>query len=180
MNIVKSAKSLFSILSVCLLVLVILFVVLNIFFIECRQVYSGSMANTLLHGDYVLSWRLNLANSDPAHLTQLHYKDIIIFDLPKMHESLIKRIIGMPGDTVALTPAGIYVNGKYLQETYLKQAKVYTTTSVFQVPKDQLFVLGDNRPTSEDSEEFGPIPLTSVKGKVFFIYYPFFRFRWLP
>lgn len=105
--------------------------------------------------------------------------DIVIFNPPiEKNSYFIKRVIGLPGDTVKISGGKVYVNDKELDENYLLPGS-YTDAVldplVVNVPEDYVFVLGDNRDNSEDSRDprLGPIPIKSIKGRAVFRIFPF-------
>ncbi|HVL22457.1 MAG TPA: signal peptidase I [Thermomicrobiales bacterium] len=106
--------------------------------------------------------------------------DVIVFTPPAPGEDkpYIKRIIGLPGDTVEIRDEGVYINGERLNEPYLEGNPTRCQTGVTQycgpltVPDGQLFVLGDNRNNSEDSRYFGTVPQGNVIGKAWITYWP--------
>ncbi|MFX3625488.1 MAG: signal peptidase I [Ectobacillus sp.] len=77
----------------------------------------------------------------------------------------VKRIIGKPGDVIELRDHHVYRNGKPLDEPYINEPMVVMDQGKWTVPKDHVFVMGDNRNNSRDSREIGPIPLKNVLGK---------------
>ncbi|MDQ3855625.1 MAG: signal peptidase I, partial [Chloroflexota bacterium] len=103
--------------------------------------------------------------------------EVIVFRAPlDPDRDYIKRVIGVPGDTVEIRDGKVWVNGKRLHEPYLSP-DVYTEASGevgsrVTVPQENLFVLGDNRPGSSDSRDWGFVPLGNVIGKAMFIYWP--------
>lgn len=120
--------------------------------------------------------------------TKLQRGDIVILDAPDAPGELyIKRIIGMPGDTIEAKNDTLYINGKPLKEPYLTQYKkklpkgqLYTNnftlkqvTGVNRVPKDSYFVMGDHRDVSKDSRYFGFVKRSAIVGEVKLRYYPF-------
>lgn len=117
---------------------------------------------------------------------QPHPGDIVVFDRPKNFpapdKQLVKRVVAVSGDEVALRNGLVYVNGARLTENYLNKAcgshpsNPETGTSHWTVPDNDLFVMGDNRCDSADSRTFGPIPVSSVIGRVFLIIWPLSRF----
>ncbi len=117
---------------------------------------------------------------------QPHPGDIVVFDRPKNFPSadkqLVKRVVAVAGDEVALRNGLVYVNGDRLTENYLNKAcgprpsTPETGTSHWTVPDNDLFVMGDNRCNSADSRTFGPIPISSVIGRAFLIIWPLSRF----
>jgi signal peptidase I len=114
-----------------------------------------------------------------------HQSDIVVFDRPKNldvnEKILIKRVIAIPGDRVALKQGLVYVNGKRLKEGYVNSAcghhptQPETRKSTWTIPKNDYFVMGDNRCNSTDSRTFGPIPKSSIVGRAFAIIWPLKR-----
>ncbi|AMX00245.1 signal peptidase I [Rummeliibacillus sp. G93] len=113
--------------------------------------------------------------------------DIIVFDSPVEDDHYIKRVIGLPGDTIKVKDDQLYINGKKYKEPYLKQGiKEYESlgdnftedftlkevSGVKKVPKNSYFVLGDNRQNSSDSRDYGFIKKSAVTGEVKFQFYP--------
>ncbi len=134
---------------------------------------SGSMENTIQEGDRLLGLRLAYWNSEPER------GDIIIFKYPdNEEENYIKRIIGLPGETVEIKDAKIYINGSKtpLEENYLKDEWIEETGPYYyEVPKDSYLVLGDNRNNSKDARYWINTYVTKeqIIGKAWFRYYPF-------
>jgi signal peptidase I len=99
--------------------------------------------------------------------------DVIVFKYPKdPSRDFIKRVIGVPGDTVSIHDGTVYVNGSALDEDYLDE----TTRGPLQdtvVPEDSYFVMGDNRSNSSDSRSWGFVPEENIIGKAMFSYWPF-------
>ena len=122
------------------------------------------MDQTLEDGQILLLYKL--ANVD--------YGDIVVLDEEKEGEIIIKRIIGMPGDTVSIRDNTIYVNGEEVEEDY-----AYGETSDYEeitLDDDEYFILGDNRPISKDSRYFGPVKEDEIIGKIIFRLWPFNKF----
>jgi signal peptidase I len=85
-------------------------------------------------------------------------------------QDLIKRVIGLPGETISVQDGKVLINGNPLDEPYIAAPPIYNDTWV--VPEGQLFVLGDNRNESKDSHEWGMLPIEHVVGKAVLIYWP--------
>lgn len=103
----------------------------------------------------------------------LKRSDIIIFKDPENTEAyLVKRVIGLPGDTVEVAGGQLYLNGKPMDEPYLKESFIIYKYGLAQVPPGNLFVLGDNRNNSDDSTVWGFLPTNNLRGKVIFRYWP--------
>jgi signal peptidase I len=141
-----------------------LFLVINALSARVR-VEGFSMEPTLHDGEFVLVNRL-------AYRFEPHQRgDIVVFHSEIHNEDLIKRIIGLPGDTVKVERGVVYVNGEKLTEPYIAAVPQYSGTWV--VPDNDLFVLGDNRNDSSDSHQWGMLPFDQVIGKAILIYWPF-------
>jgi signal peptidase I len=135
---------------------------------------SDSMKPTLMRGDRVLVRRRRFS---PSALP--HRGAIVMFRDPRDPESrLIKRVIGLPNEVVTIAWGRVYINGKPLTEPYLYQATDGYWHGI--IPNDSVFVMGDNRFASDDSRDFGPVPLDSLEGEVMLRYYPLSRFGRLP
>ncbi|GAB4455062.1 MAG: signal peptidase I [Anaerolineales bacterium] len=124
-----------------------------------------SMNPTLQNGEYVLVSRLSYKTGLPQR------GDIIVFSFPlDERQDLIKRVIGLPGETIRIQGGEVFVNGRKLQEPYIAQSPAYT--GEWTVGEGQLFVLGDNRNDSKDSHQWGLLPIQNVIGKALLIYWP--------
>jgi len=169
---------LFEVVETLVLTLVIFFVIQN-FVAQPYQVQQMSMERTLEPGQYVLVDKLT-----PRWDTYSR-GDVVVFNPPDTWTPdptpFIKRVIGLPGETVAVMDDGqVYVNGANLDERYLyaNDAGVQepTTASLDQntwvVPDGELFVMGDHRESSADSRVFGPIRISDVIGRAFLRYWP--------
>ena len=155
------------------------------FFIAAPYVVSGaSMEPTFEDWHYLIVDRVSYDFEEPQ------LGDIIIFDLPQDHSrALIKRVIGLPGDTVVLSgtdPTVTIINAAHpqgftLSEPYLDPAN-YGGASDMRVTlgADQYFVLGDNRKVSADSRLWGILPKNDIVGRVFLRLYPFNDLGILP
>jgi signal peptidase I len=143
----------------------ILFVVINAISARIR-VDGSSMEPTLHTGEFVIVNKLAYKFGAPA------LGDIIVFHFPRdPDQEYIKRVIGLPGDQVTIKDGKVYVNGQEIVEPYIAASPVYPGNS-WQVPEDQLFVLGDNRNNSSDSHNWGTVPMDYVVGKALFVYWP--------
>ena len=147
-----------------LILSIILFAAINAVSARIR-VDGASMEPTLQSGEFVIVNKLAYILGTPS------IGDVIVFHFPRdPDQEYIKRIIGLPGDTVAIEDGMVYVNGQILNEDYIAAAPVYENS--WEVPSDSLFVLGDNRNNSSDSHNWGSVPLDYVIGKATFIYWP--------
>ena len=142
-------------------VIVVVVVLIRTFIITPVRVDGDSMKNTLKNGDILLLYKLSSINRF----------DIIVLDEEKDNEKIIKRVIGLPGETVAIKKGKIYINDKVIDDEY-----AYGETSDYDkvtLEDDEYFILGDNRLISKDSRYFGPIKENEIKGKIVFRLFPF-------
>ena len=165
-------------------------------YIEAFSVPAWSMAPTIQNGDRVLADKTAYLGSDPER------GDVVLFMNPDgRRQNYIKRVVAVAGDTVEIRDGQVYVNDEVLERREVRKASFNTgdgpsSGAVFvekidgseyeifvaeaaggdfakiTVPKYCCFVLGDNRNGSRDSRDFGPIPLSSVRGKFGFLYFP--------
>ena len=147
-----------------LILSVLLFVGINQ--ISARIKVDGiSMKPTLQDGEFVIVNKLAYRFGEPQ------FGDVIIFHYPRNpDQDYIKRVIGLPGDSVRISNGSVIVNGETIDEPYIAAPPNYN--SVWEVPQDSIFVLGDNRNQSSDSHNWGPVPLENVIGKALLIYWP--------
>lgn len=126
-------------------------------------VTSGSMETTLPTHSVFLSWHLSFLLSDPVP----ERGDIVLFKSDELGEDLVKRVIGVPGDTISFSDGYVYVNGERLTEDYLPvQGITYPATDcdTFTVPEGCIFLLGDHRDNSLDSRYWDQpyIPVSNI------------------
>ncbi len=150
-----------------------IFIVIYLFILTPNQVKGASMEPNFQDGNYILTSRITYRFRQPQR------GDVIVLKAPSNPDiEYIKRIIGLPGDTIMIKDGNVYVNEKEIPEQFTSAATNvwqdgFSKEGVpFTVPAGDLFVMGDNRPRSSDSREFGPIPENSVIGVVFYRYYP--------
>ena len=141
------------------------------FVMEAFWIPSGSMIPTLEIGDRVL------VNKFIYRFTEPKRGDIIVFtSVDNPDEDLIKRVVGLPGDTIAVRRGRLFLNGERQKEPYtnkkLPDRSFYAKTTV---PKGHVFVMGDNRGNSADSRVFGPLPKKNIEGEAFLRFWPLDR-----
>jgi len=146
-------------------------VIVKTFLIQAFYIPSLSMYSTLDKGDRVL------VNKVSYHLHDIHRGDVVVFKRPPGVpdtgiKDLIKRVVGLPGDTVEGHDGAVYVNGKRLVENYLDKGTITSDFSPEKIPDGDIFVMGDNRGNSEDSRVFGPIDDDLVVGRAFVRVWP--------
>ena len=147
------------------------------FVVQSYRIPSESMMPTLAVGDRVLVNRLSYDVHD------VNRGDVIVFGRPASSPAaagepadLIKRVVGLPGETIVATDGMVYVDDKLLDEPYLSEGvRTLNLGEPVTVPDGELFVMGDNRVNSEDSRFIGTIPVDSVVGRAFAIIWPISR-----
>ncbi|MEM7261089.1 MAG: signal peptidase I [Planctomycetota bacterium] len=142
---------------------------LHVFVTQVYAISGQSMEPTLHNGERVVIHKLS------PSLVSIDRGDMIIFESKNdERKNLIKRVIALPGDEIEIDNGVVYLNGQPLDEEYARQELGRFSTHVSRrvVPDGHLFVLGDNRPASQDSRHFGVVPIDSVKGEVFLRLWP--------
>lgn len=137
-------------------------------------VKEHSMLNTLNENDYLIVSKQAYLFNPP------HYKDIIVFKSKLTTDDgknklLIKRVIGLPGETIQISDGKVYIDGKLLVEDYTKDPITSGDVGPLLIPDGKLFVMGDNRGNSADSrdERVGLVDDKTIYGEAVFRLYPF-------
>ncbi|MFD1178803.1 signal peptidase I [Paenibacillus puldeungensis] len=161
----------------------LLSIVIGIFIIQPYKVDGYSMEPTLNNNQRIFAWKINhVLDKSPK------YGDIVIIDSRvdrsrsfwddikeqplvsllsgegKKEIFYVKRVIGLPGDTIEVKDGKLFRNGTVLHEPYIKEEMVAGTEQSWEVPVGHVFVMGDNRNNSKDSRMIGPVPLDHVMG----------------
>ncbi|MBM7644337.1 signal peptidase I [Scopulibacillus daqui] len=160
---------------ISVLVAVMLAFLMRYFLFAHIVVEGHSMVPTLHNRDHMIINKLSYKLSKPKRF------DIIVFHATKRSD-YIKRVIGLPGDVIQYKNDHLFVNGKKMNEPYLRSLKrqsIGPLTYDFKekVPKGTIFVLGDNRRNSRDSRIFGPVPINKIVGKAEVTFWPLSHFR---
>lgn len=139
-----------------------------VIFASPTYVSGVSMQSVLGDKDILISEKITKIRGSYKH------GDIVVFDAkPIDDEAFIKRVIGLPNDTVEIKEGHVYVNGELLKEDYLKEGTSTFIDVNLKVPEGKLFVLGDNRGNSQDSRMIGCISMDKVKNRAYFRIFPF-------
>jgi signal peptidase I len=176
--------------SICVAVILALFV--RTFVVQAYKIPTGSMENNLLIGDHLLVNKFVFAPTRTGledallPIDPIRRGDIIVFKYPEdPNRDFVKRTIGLPGETVELRNKVVYINGKSLDEPYVRflfppeetggvaEFDVRRNYGPVTVPADHYFMMGDNRDNSQDSRYWGFMPRSYVKGKALFVYFSF-------
>ena len=164
----KSGGGVLEFLVILLVSFVLVFGFVRPFVVEAFWIPSASMVPTLKYGDRVL------VNKFIYRFTEPQRGDIIVFkSVEGDGQDLIKRVVGVPGDEIAVRGGKLFVNGEPQKEPYVN--KKYPDRSFYApttVPKDHVFAMGDNRANSQDSRIFGPVPEKNIEGEAFLRFWP--------
>jgi len=156
---------------------ILFFLLINGTLGQARVIPSGSMENTLLVGDHLIMSRIGYDAGIP--FTRWHIplwrglkrQQLAIFMSPVSSNDLVKRVIGLPGDTIDIHDGSVFINGKKLDETYTTgPTYAYDMRVPFVVPENSYFMMGDNRGNSYDSRFMGAIPRKNIIGTPVMIY----------
>jgi signal peptidase I len=153
---------------------------IRVFLFQQYYIDGPSMEATLQPSDRVLVNKLSY------RLHDVNRGDVVVFDRvtsPDKHDDLIKRVIALPGERLEVRSCVIYIDGVRLEEPYLSdellsqpdpesQCGVHTDLIPTVVPEGMVFVMGDNRPQSFDSRDFGPIDIDKIRGRAFTVIWP--------
>jgi signal peptidase I len=176
-----------------IVIAVILALFIRTFVVQAFKIPTGSMENNLLIGDHLLVNKFVLGPTATGlerallPMGTIHRGDILVFKYPEEPDrDFVKRIIGLPGDTLELRQKKVYINGQPLDEPYVHfleppSAGSTEVTSLdvrerygpVTVPANQYFAMGDNRDNSQDSRYWGFLPRDYVKGRALVIYWSY-------
>lgn len=169
------------------IIAVILALFIRTFVVQAFKIPSGSMEPTLLVGDHILVNKFIFGVKIPfirktlIPIEEPKRNDVIVFIYPMdPSKDFIKRVIGCPGDRIEMTGRTIYINGKKFNDKHGVYTAPYQPNAHFGpivVPKGHLFVMGDNRDHSYDSRYWGFVPLRSVIGEAFIVYWSWPHWR---
>jgi signal peptidase I len=174
-----------------IVIAVILALFIRTFVVQAFKIPTGSMENNLLVGDHLLVNKFVYGPSASAGErgvlpeSTVHRGDVVVFKYPEEPErDFIKRVIGLPGETLELRKKRVYINGQRLDEPYVHflvppspHAQEVAASDVREqygpvtVPAGHYFVMGDNRDNSQDSRYWGFVKRDKIKGKAFLIYW---------
>jgi signal peptidase I len=176
-----------------IVIAVILALFIRTFVVQAFKIPTGSMENNLLVGDHLLVNKFVFAPTASSveqrllPIDPVHRGDVVVFKYPEEPErDFIKRVIGLPGETLELRRKVVHINGKPLNEPYVhflvpptpedQEVASYDVRERYgpvTVPPDHYFVMGDNRDNSQDSRYWGFLPRTYIKGKALMVYWSY-------
>ena len=150
-----------------------IFLFLYLLVLQPHKIKGSSMEPNFHDGEYLLTDKISYRFNQPKR------GDVVVFKAPPDYkEEFIKRIVGLPGETISIHENHVYINGKIFEESYLPSDAITQNGSFLKegqevtVPKNSYFVLGDNRSHSLDSRRFGFVNQDKIAGKTWFIYWP--------
>jgi len=190
----KSQKTVVREYAEALIIALILALMIRTFIIQAFKIPTGSMEPTLLVGDHLLvskfSYSIHIPNEIPFTSIQLfsdyHFfssvperGNIVVFKFPEdPSKDFIKRVIGLPGETLQVIQQRVYINDKLLKEPYAHHSQPSSPNSgnrdnmaPLRIPEGHIFVMGDNRENSHDSRMWGVLDLKNLRGKAQWIYW---------
>ena len=151
--------------------------VVRTFIFEPVRVDGSSMLNTLTDGEYMIATKFDYLLGDPERF------DIVICDYPNTSDGMyrVKRVIGLPDETIELRAGELYVDGVHIEQDF-DMTPNETYFGPYTVPPGHYFVMGDNRNNSKDSRSamVGPLARNEIKGHVRAVVFPFGHFRLMP
>jgi len=140
---------------------------INVFVGQATRVEGQSMEPNLHSDQRLVVEKLSYRFHGPKRF------DIVVIKMPSQGEELlIKRVIGLPGETVEFKDGHVYVNGEMLEESFTTEETQAGRQSAVTVPPLHIFVMGDNRNRSNDSRSFGAVPIENIIGRAWFSYWP--------
>ena len=157
-----------------ILLTLIIFVLIQ-FFIRNFRVVGTSMVNNLHDGQYLIIDKISYNPYLVEYVGVGGPKrgDVVVFKPPRNpNEDYVKRVIGLPGETVQVIKGQVYINDKLFDEPFQPMPGSYTMSAPVTVPDGQIFVLGDNRNNSNDSHNWGPVPVENIVGRAWVSYWP--------
>ena len=150
------------------------------FIVQSSLVFSGSMIPTLKSATHKEFADRLIVNKLIYHFNEPERGDIVLFKSPyKDGKQYVKRLIGLPGETVEIRRGMVYINNKLLVIPGVTIRRDYSTLNKQKIPKNSYFMLGDNRPNSADSRIWGFVSKEELIGEALFIYWPINRIRWV-
>ncbi|MEA3345366.1 MAG: signal peptidase I [Chloroflexota bacterium] len=144
---------------------ILIAVFITLFLAQATQIYGQSMEPNLHAGQRLIVEKVSYRFHPP------HRGDIVVLRLPSQSNFLIKRVVGLPGETIEIRDHQVLINGQPLNESYLSRPS-RRSIPPRHIPEGSVFVLGDNRNFSNDSRSFGPVSLSNVVGRAWIRYWP--------
>jgi len=149
------------------IIFVLAVIIIRIVFVLNVTVPTGSMISTIPIGSRCMGLKCAYWFSDPERY------EIVVFEAPDTGETYVKRLIGLPGETVEIKAGVTYINGEPIDEPYLNETPNALDFGPFEIPEDAYFFMGDNRNNSNDARYWNNhfVYRDAIKGKVYFKYW---------
>lgn len=175
-----------------IVIALILALVIRTFIVQAYKIPTGSMRMTLLEGDRILvnkfiyGAKIPFTNHRLPALRQIKRGDVIVFIYPEdPKKDFIKRVVGLPGETIEIRYGNIYINGELNKDPVLYNRFYYNKLDsgfgregeIIKIPESSYYVLGDNSNSSKDSRYWGFVPKNNILGKAILVYWPLNRIR---
>ncbi len=144
-----------------------IFLFVYVFIVQPHRIKGESMDPNFADGELVLTEKVSYYFGDVKR------GDVVVFKAPNRNVDYIKRIIGLPGETIKIEDGVVFVNDQRIEEPYETQQT--QGSGSLKLPDGEYFVLGDNRGSSSDSRSFGSIKRNSIKGRAWLIYFPIIK-----
>lgn len=149
---------------------VVLALVLRKFVLSFARVKGTSMLPTLSNGDWLFVWRLGYLFGRPRRgdVVICHFPGRRVQKLPFLPQSFVKRVVGLPGETLEVIDGVLHVNGEPVDEAYLvpERTRYFRNRPPVTLGADEYYVMGDNRDSSNDSRRVGPLRRRAIVGRV--------------
>lgn len=147
-----------------------IFLIVYLLILRPHKIKGESMHPTFPDGEFLLTEQISYYRTDPKR------GDVVVFKPPVSDDEYIKRIIGLPGDTISINNGSIFINEKKLSEEYIvvetNGGNFLREGDSYAIPQEKYFVVGDNRTHSSDSRTWGPITKDVITGKAWLTYWP--------
>ncbi len=171
-----------------ILVAVILALFVRTWVVQAFKIPTGSMEENLLIGDHLLVNKFVHAPTETGlerallPIDEVERGDVLVFKgVEEPDRDFIKRVIGLPGETIELRQSTVFIDGRPLEEPYLDLMRpegrmppdIRGTFGPQVVPEGHLFMMGDNRGDSQDSRYWGPLPFEYIRGRAFVLYWSY-------
>lgn len=144
-----------------------IFLFVYVFIVQPHRIKGESMVPNFSDGELVLTEKVNYYFGKPQR------GDVVVFQAPNRKVDYIKRIIGLPGETVKIEDGVVFINDKKLEEPY--ETQTTQGSGFLTLAEGEYFVLGDNRGSSSDSRSFGSVLRKSIKGRAWLVYFPIIK-----
>jgi len=150
-----------------------IFLFVYLLILQPHKIKGASMEPNFHDGEYLLTDKISYRIGQPTR------GDVVVFKAPPTYkDEFIKRIVGLPGETISIQRGKVYINGRELKENYIPENTYITPGKYLQegqnlvIPQNSYFVLGDNREHSLDSRNIGPVERQYITGRAWFVYWP--------